>query len=109
MGIAWDMWQHWNKALHEEPDNRALILETGINKQVTELYNLGAGTFSPSMALMKHSLQDLLQLPLAYKIHWIIGLAKIAKAKKDKQQAGPYASEHRQIQKWLIRTQNDLR
>ncbi len=40
MGIAWDMWQHWNKALHKEPNNRALILETGINEQVTELYNL---------------------------------------------------------------------
>jgi len=88
--------------------HQALILETGINEQVIELYNLGASAFSPSTALMKHSLPDLLQLPLAYKIHWIIS-AKIAKAKKDKQQAGPYASKHRQMQKWLIRTQNNLR
>jgi len=108
MGIAWDMWQHQNKALHEEPDNRALILETGVNEQVTELYNLGAGAFLPSAALMKHTLPDLLQLPQAYKIHWI-GSAKIAKDRKDKQRAGPYASERRYMQTWLIWTQHNLR
>jgi len=78
LGIAWDMWQHRNKALHEEPDNCALILETEINKQVTEVYNLGAGAFSPSTALMKHNLPNLLQLPHAYKVHWL-GMARIAK------------------------------
>jgi len=89
MGIAWDTWHYWNKALHEEPDKQALILEAEVNGQVAELYNLGAGAFLPSMALIKHTLPELLQLPQTYKIHGI-GSAKIAKDHKDKQRAGPY-------------------
>jgi len=107
-GIAWDMWQHRNKALHEEPDNYKLILETEINEQVTKVYNLGAGASSPSATLMKHALPKLFQLPNAYKVHWL-GSVRIAKERKDKQKAGPYSSEHRYMQTWLIRTQNQMR
>jgi len=35
MRIAWDMWQHHNKVLHEELDNQALILEVEINICIT--------------------------------------------------------------------------
>jgi len=38
IGIAWDMWQHQNKALHEELDNRALILEAEVNVLVKLLF-----------------------------------------------------------------------
>jgi len=107
LGIAWDMWQHRNKALHDKPDNWAQILETEINERVTKVYNLGAGAFSPSTALMKHALPNLLQLPHAYKVHWL-GSARITKEKNSKQKAGPYSSECRYMQTWLIRTQNQM-
>jgi len=103
MGIAWNMWQHRNKALHKEPDNCTLIVEAEVNEQVTQLYNLGAGSFSPSAALMKHTLPNLLQLPHAYKRHWI-RLAQIAKQHKDRQCTGPYDSEWRYMQTWLVQT-----
>jgi len=70
MGIAWDMWQHHNKVLHEALDNQVLILEVELNICVTDLYNLGPQAFAPSEALMKHILPVLLQLPKAYKACW---------------------------------------
>ena len=67
MEIAWDMWQHQNKALHEEPENRELILEQAISHQVTKTYQLGPGAFISGATLMKRTQLDLLQLLLAYK------------------------------------------
>jgi len=43
MNTVWDMWHNWNQALHEEPNNRALILEHEINNKVTTMYQLGPG------------------------------------------------------------------
>ncbi len=104
MEIAWDMWQHWNKALHEEPENRELILEQAINHQVTKTYQLSPGAFITGATLMKRPLPDLLQLPLAYKQHWLES-AKIAKARHNKQKAGPYHSDQQmQMQSWVIWT-----
>jgi len=95
------MWQHHNKILHKALDNQALILEVEINLWVTKLYNLGPQAFALSAALMKHMLPDLLQLPKAYKAHWV-ELAHIAKAKIDKMKAGPYHQECHYMQTWLI-------
>jgi len=53
MEIAWDMWQHWNKALHKEAKNRALILEQELSSQITKTYQLGLGAFISSATLMK--------------------------------------------------------
>ena len=58
------MWQHWNKALHEEPKNRELILEQAINHQVTKTYQLSPGAFITGATLMKRPLSDLLQLSI---------------------------------------------
>jgi len=100
LGVAWDMWQHQNKALHENQENRPHILETETNSWVTELYNLGPSAFTNSISLFKHSLSELLLLPHAYKKHWV-ETAAIAKAHQDQRKAGPYQSERRAIQIWL--------
>jgi len=97
MGIAWDMWQHWNKALHREPNNQALILDAEINIHITELYSLGPGAFSLSMALMKHFLPELVQLPQGCKAHWIDSV-QIAKECKDRLKARPYHQECQYMQ-----------
>jgi len=101
MNTAWDMWQHRNQALHEEPDNRALILEQALNNKVTKMYQLGPGAFITGATLMKCLLPDLLQLPLAYKVHWLES-AKIAPAQRDKQCEGLYHSKCKQMQTWVI-------
>jgi len=102
MATAWDMWHHQNQALHEEPDNHALILEHEINNNVTKLYQLGLGAFITRAMLLKHPLPDLLQLPLAYKNHWL-GSVQIARTRRDKQCEGLYHSECKQMQRWVIR------
>jgi len=66
--MAWDMWQHWNKALHETDDNCHTILEVKVNRQIAILYARGPNAFGNSTtALLKCSEPDLIQLPLAYK------------------------------------------
>ncbi len=45
MNTAWDMWQHRNRELHEEPDNRATSAQQQSNKTVStgtgSVYNWG--------------------------------------------------------------------
>jgi len=97
MNTAWDMWHHQNQALHEEPDNHALILKQEINNKVTKMYQLGPGAFITGATLLKHPLPNLLQLPLTYKKHWLDS-AKIARTQRDKQREGLYHSKHKQLQ-----------
>ncbi len=101
LGVAWDMWQHRNEALHENQDNRPRILEMETNSRVTALYNLGPGAFTNSISLFKHQLPQLLLLPHAYKKHWV-KTAGIAKARQGQRKAGPYKSECKAMQIWLI-------
>jgi len=102
MNTAWDMWHNQNQVLHEEPDNQGLILKHKINNKVTKMYQLGPGAFITGATLLKHPLPNLLQLPLAYKKHWLDS-AKIARTQWDKQQEGPYQSECKQMQWWVTR------
>jgi len=67
MNIVWDMWQQRNQALHNKPENRALILKSKINNQVTKMYHLSPGAFIMGVTLMKCLLSELLQWPWAYK------------------------------------------
>jgi len=94
------MWQHHNEALHEDPESRPWILEAEVNQNITELYGLRPGAFANSTAMFKHPLIELLQLPQAYKRHWL-EMAEIAKARKDRRKAGPYQQECRSMQIWL--------
>jgi len=82
------MWQHWNKALHEDPENQPQILEAEVNQNIMELYGLGPRVFANSTGMFKHPFVELLQLPHAYKNHWV-EMAKIAKARKDREKVGP--------------------
>ncbi len=101
LGVAWDMWQHWNEVLHENQDNRPRILEKETNSRVTALYDLRPGAFTNSISLFKHPLPQLLLLPHAYKRHWV-ETAEIAKACQVRRKAGPYQSERKAMQQWLI-------
>jgi len=38
MTMAWDMWQHRNKALHESEENKQTIVEANINQQIRQAY-----------------------------------------------------------------------
>jgi len=43
--IAWDMWHHWNHALHHSTDNHAIILEHDTSQQLQAIYDKGLGSF----------------------------------------------------------------
>jgi len=100
LGVAWDMWQQWNEALHEKQDNRPCILEAETNTMVTALYELSPSAFANSISLFKHSLPHLLSLLQAYKKHWV-ETAAIRKARQDCRKARPYQGKCRAMQIWL--------
>jgi len=101
LGVMWDMWQHWNNMLHKNLENQIRILETETNMKVTKLYTLGPSAFTIGNTLLKHPLSELLQLPHAYKKHWV-ETATRAKEWQDRWKAGPYQSECRAMQIWLM-------
>jgi len=57
MMTAWDMWNHWNKALHKQEDNKQDILEAVVNQKIQDMYSQGtSGLLLDAHALMKQSL-----------------------------------------------------
>jgi len=72
MMTAWDMWNHRNKALHEEASNRNSILEDAVNQQIREVYDQGTDQIpTEAQTLMKRPLPKLLKLPESYKKQWL--------------------------------------
>jgi len=92
LGIAWDMWQLRNEALHTHQDNQPRILEAEVNQKVQELNILGPSASANGNTLLKHMLLDLLLLPHAYKMHWVT-MATIAKTHQNQRKACPYHSK----------------
>jgi len=58
MTTAWDMWQHWNKALHESEVNWQEIIKDAINQQISQVYEQGCNHLPREVwPLMKSFLQ----------------------------------------------------
>jgi len=55
--MAWDMWQHQNKVLHNSPENQAAILDAEIIQELQELYNLGPQVFPQMLFSSKNIAQ----------------------------------------------------
>jgi len=80
MMMAWDMWQHWNKALHESKVNWQEIIEDAVNQQISHVYKQGHNhLLREAWLLMKKSLQHLLHLPAPYKRQWMATLGAVCK------------------------------
>jgi len=57
MMTAWDMWNHQNKALHEQEDNKQDILEAAVNQKIWDMYSQGTSRLLlDAYTLMKQSL-----------------------------------------------------
>jgi len=70
--MAWDMWHHRNKALHEEEASMQIILEDTVNQKIQWAYKQGhEGLPSKARTLWNHPLDRLLQFPEYYKRQWI--------------------------------------
>jgi len=66
--VAWDMWEHQNKALHNSMNNHKLILEKDLNDKIKQIYAIGPGQLAQAdIGLMKHPLEHQLQLLLLTK------------------------------------------
>jgi len=100
--VAWDMWHHWNQALHHSQISRVNILEYNTNQQIQAIYDQGPGSFPrDAISLLKWKMSELIDLPMAYKQQWI-ETALIAQKWREKQLAGPYQSKQKYMQTWAI-------
>jgi len=62
--ILWDLWDHRNKALHNDTTNQEAILESKINDQVQNLFSSSLQAVPhDAMALFQGTLEELLQHP----------------------------------------------
>ncbi len=72
---AWDMWNHCNKALHEEEANKQAILEVQVNQNICLAYEWGVDLLlNNAKLLMKCPLSRLLKLPEQYKHQWLASM-----------------------------------
>ena len=71
--IAWDMWDHLNRALHELEENDELRGITALDSHITELYHEGTRPLmTPDEKVLFHpSLDSLLRLQPPSKRAWI--------------------------------------
>jgi len=78
MTIAWDMWQHWNKALHKLEASRQEIVEADINQEIHQTYAQESVAL-PQVAhpLMRRPLAQLLALPATYKCQCMATVAAV--------------------------------
>jgi len=78
MTMAWDMWQHCNKALHESDENKQAIVEADINQQIRQAYEQDSPTLPPAAKpLMWWPLAKILQFPATYKCQWMATLRAV--------------------------------
>jgi len=101
--VAWDMWEQWNKVLHNSDTNRELILETTVNDQIRQIYAIGLGQLAHrDFGLMKNSVDQQLQLPLQAKRLWVESIT-VAIHRKQLHKHGAMVGEQRLMETWVIR------
>jgi hypothetical protein len=99
--IAWDMWDHRNRVLHETEHSVAHELQT---QQITDQFLLGAaGLPRKARALFSKGLQHLLRQQPAYKTAWLIRIhaARARTERRNVQHNDNYNLERDVMRRWL--------
>jgi len=103
MMTAWDMWNHRNKALHEQEQNKQDILEATLNQQIQDVYNQGTSRLLPDAhTLMKQSQTRLLRFSVHYKHQWLASM-EAAKARFKRHTGGQNRTRRRTMTQYLRR------
>jgi len=101
--MAWDMWDQWNKALHESTLNQELILEKDANNQIRQIYAVGPCQLARAdLGLMWHPVEHQLQLPLNMKQQWVASI-DVALHQKNLHEHGTMLAEQWLMETWVIR------
>jgi len=99
--ISWDLWDHWNEALHNSQNNCKDILDSRINDQIQYLFRQGLQAVPrDSFAFFKVPLDILLNKPRTYKIQWVASM-EAAICCKQHHKFGAYLLEQCLMQCWL--------
>jgi len=91
--IAWDMWAHRNRVLHNSESYRDDILDSKINNQIRALYDGGLQMVPrDAFSMFRTPLKVLLSKPLGYKEQWVASV-QAAMRRKRYHDHGAYLSE----------------
>jgi hypothetical protein len=91
--IAWDMWDHRNKVLHDTENSVARDLQI---QQITDQFAFGkAGLPSEAQALLGRGLKILLHQQPAYQTAWLIWItaARARSERRNERQSGAHSEE----------------
>jgi hypothetical protein len=104
--IAWDMWDHRNRVLHDTENSVARDLEI---QQITAEFQLGtAGLPALAKAMFRRGLRPLLQQQPAYQTAWLIRIqaARARAERRDERQQDTFSTERAGMLRWLGTTNN---
>jgi len=98
--VAWDLWDQWNEALHNDPANHD-ILDSHANDQIWKVYEQGSAMLPrDALALLREPLSAQLQKPLATKTLWLQSV-QAAWEQKARHDHGSMSSEQQIMQQFL--------
>jgi hypothetical protein len=108
MGVAWDMWQHRNSVLHDDPDNYHTKLLVGkADAAILQEFAAGTTTLLQEDRFLIRSKKTVLAGTLVDKTRWLVSISGARAAWEAAQVEIPtYNQERRAMEEWLASTPN---
>ena len=103
MGVGWDMWQHRNSVLHDDPDNYHTKLLIGeADAAIAQEFATGSATLLREDRFLLRSKKTVMAATLAEKTRWLVSISGARAAWEAKQEEIPtYNQERRAMEEWL--------
>jgi hypothetical protein len=108
MGVAWDMWQHRNSVLHDDPDNYHTKLLVGeADAAILQEFAAGTTTLLPEDRFLIRSKKTVLAGTIVDKTRWLASILGARAAWEAAQAEIPtYNQERRAMEEWLASAPN---
>jgi hypothetical protein len=110
MNVAWDMWQHRNSVLHDDPENyHTKLLVSEADRAIEQEFAIGTATLLREDRFLLRSKRTVMSGELADKTRWLTSISGARAAWEAKQAEVPtYDHERRAMEAWLAATPRAL-
>jgi hypothetical protein len=110
MNVAWDMWQHRNSVLHDDPENYHTKLLVGeADRAIEQEFAMGTANLLREDRFLLRSKRKVMAGELAEKTRWLASISGARAAWEAKQAEVPtYDQERRAMEAWLATTPRAL-
>jgi hypothetical protein len=110
MDVAWDMWQHRNSVLHDDPENyHTKLLVREADWAIEQEFVIGTAHLLREDRFLLRSKRKVMSGTLADKTRWLASISGARAAWEAKQAEVPtYDQERRAMEAWLATTPRGL-